>query len=444
MALMISVSGVRGLVGETLTPAVVLQFAQAHGTLLDGGRVAVARDSRPSGEMFAAAAMAGLIATGCSVTDIGIAMTPTLGRAIRDGEFKGGLMITASHNPGQWNGLKFLDHHGLAPDAEQVRRIREIRDGGGAMHLKDGFQPIHVDDGAGQRHAKAVLDAIEVDLAPLRDIRVVLDSINGAGCTHTPEFLAALGCDVVHVNGTPNGEFAHPPEPIAENVTDTCSAVCDTQAAVGFVQDPDADRLAIIDEHGRFIGEEYTLALAVESVLSRRKGVVATNLSTSRMIDDVAARHGVRVVRSPVGEAHVARALMAENGVIGGEGNGGVIDLRISPVRDSLSAMSQVLQLMAATGKTISELVAGLPAYAGIKEKITCPPQRAEAAIEAVARAFAGEKLNRSDGVRVDFAEGWVHLRASNTEPIVRIISEAKDADTARSLITRISEVARL
>ena len=444
MALMVSVSGVRGLVGETLTPAVALQFASAFGTVMDSGRVAIGRDTRPSGQMYAAAVTAGLLATGCAVTDCGVVMTPTLARAIRDGQFDGGMLLTASHNPGPWNGLKFLDNLGLAPNPERVARLNEIRGSGGYGFIKSGFPSLEYDDGAGARHVQAVLDAVEVDLAPLKGLTVVLDSVNGAGCVDSPDLLARMGCDVVHLNSEPTGEFAHPPEPIRENLAGICQTVPESQAAIGFVQDPDADRLALIDENGVFIGEEYTLALSALGVLARRPGPVSANLSTSRMIDDVAARFGVPVIRTPVGEAHVARGLLAANGVFGGEGNGGIIDPRISPVRDSLTGMSQVLQLVATTGKRISELVAELPKYVLIKQKSECPRERIEQAIEAAARTFAGEKMNRSDGVRIDFAAGWVHLRASNTEPIVRVMAEAADEDTAQKLIAKVRDAAGL
>lgn len=442
MALMVGVSGIRGIIGETLTPRVAAEFAQAYGTYLEGGRVALGRDTRPSGEMFAAAVTAGLIASGCEVTRLGVVMTPTIGRAIRDGGFDGGVMITASHNPSQWNGLKFLDNAGLAPSPEIAARIASIYDEG-RFHLeKSRFTPIADDDQAGERHAQAVLDALEVDLSALKGMRVVLDSVNGAGCADSPGFLAAMGCDVVHLNGEPTGVFAHTPEPIAENLTQLCEMVRETGAAVGFAQDPDADRLAIVDEHGRYIGEEYSLALATESVLSRRPGAVAANLSTSRMVDGVAERYGARVIRTPVGEANVARALLENDCVIGGEGNGGVIDPRITLVRDSLSTMSLVLQLAAQSGKQISELVDELPRYVMIKQKYECLRDRIQAAADAVARAFADEKVNRADGTRVDFAEGWVHIRASNTEPIVRIIAEAEDEATGDRLIARVREAA--
>ncbi len=442
MALMVSVSGVRGLVGETLSPTLVLEFAQAYGALLAGGRAVVARDSRPSGPMLAAAVSAGLIAAGCEVTDLGIAMTPTVGRAIRDGRYAGGVIITASHNPSPWNGLKFLDDQGLAPDPVRAAEIARIRAAGVGAGIKHGFRTLQRDDQAGERHVDAVLAAVEVDTAALRGMPVVLDSVNGAGCLDSPALLTSLGCRVTHINGEPTGDFAHPPEPLAENLTGLSDAVRHSGAVVGFAQDPDADRLAIVDENGRYIGEEYTLALAAWSVLSRRAGPVAANLSTSRLIDAIAARTAARVDRTPVGEAHVARALVASGGVMGGEGNGGVIDPRISLVRDSLSAMSLVLQLMCQTGKTISALVAELPALVMVKQKFECPRERIEAAVTAVAAAFAGERVNRADGVRIDFREGWVHLRASNTEPIIRIIAEGDGPAAVESLVARVRKAA--
>ncbi|MGD8450734.1 MAG: phosphoglucosamine mutase [Phycisphaerae bacterium] len=444
MALMVGISGVRGLVGETLTPAVALEFAQAYGTLLGGGRVVLARDSRPSGETFAHAAAAGLLATGCTVTELGIAMTPTVGRTIHAGGYDGGMSITASHNPIAWNGLKFFDNLGLAPDPERAHRIADIRTQGAYRFLKEDFPAITICEDAGEQHVDAVLDAVEVDLAPLRGSRVVLDSVNGAGCLHSPGLLATLGCEVVHINSEPTGRFAHPPEPLAENLSQLGQAVRDAGAVIGFAQDPDADRLAIVDENGTYIGEEFTLALAVQSVLSRRRGAVAANLSTSRMIDDVAARYGAQVLRTPVGEAHVARAVKAGNCVIGGEGNGGVIDPRICLVRDSLSAMSLVLQLMAATGRSISALVADLPHYATVKQKATCPRERIDEAVAAVAKAYAEHKPNTSDGVRVDLSDGWVHVRASNTEPIIRFFAEARDPQIAEKFVRNVREIAAL
>ena len=272
MALMVGVSGIRGIIGETLTPRVALEFAQSFGTYLGGGRVVLGRDTRPSGEMFAAAAAAGLVASGCEVTQLGVVMTPTIGRAICDGGYAGGMMITASHNPAQWNGLKFLNDRGVAPSPQEARQIAEIHEKARFRHVRERFGTISRDEEAGGRHVQAVLDAVEVDLRPLQGMRVVLDSVNGAGCAHSPGLLAGLGCELVHLNGEPSGVFAHTPEPIAENLTQLCEAVRKSGAAVGFAQDPDADRLAIVDERGAYIGEEYTLVLAAQAVLARRPG----------------------------------------------------------------------------------------------------------------------------------------------------------------------------
>ncbi|MFH1749021.1 MAG: phosphoglucosamine mutase [Planctomycetota bacterium] len=444
MALMVGISGVRGLVGETLTPALALEFARAYGTVLGGGRVVLGRDSRPSGEMYAAAVTAGLLSTGCEVTQLGLVMTPTVGRTIREGGYDGGMCITASHNPGQWNGLKFFDQQGAAPATASAQRIVATRNAGEFRQIKNGFNTIRTDAKAGQRHVQAVLDAVETDLKPLAGMTVVLDSVNGAGCLDSPALLEGFGCRLHQLNGTPTGEFAHPPEPVRENLTDLCEAVPKAGAAVGFAQDPDADRLAIVDETGRYIGEEYTLVLAAQAVLMNRPGPVATNLSTSRMLDDVAARYGAHVVRTPVGEAHVVQATLESGCVLGGEGNGGVIDPRICLVRDSLSGMSLVLQLLAATGKTISQLVADMPSYTSIKQKFPCPRARIATAVTAVTNAFAEYQPNTTDGVRVDLPQGWVHVRASNTEPIIRIIAEGTQPADAEKLVARVREITGL
>lgn len=441
--LMVSVSGVRGIVGESLTPTVALEFAQAYGTLLGGGRVVLARDTRPSGAMFEAAALAGLLAAGCTVTQLGIVMTPTVGRTIREGGFAGGLSVTASHNPREWNGLKFFDELGVAPDPDKARAIAAARSACAGC-CAAGPAVVQSDQRAGERHASAVVKAVEVDLAPIRGLKVVLDCVNGAGCLHTPAFLGLLGCEVLPLNSEPTGEFAHRPEPVKENLGELCAAVVEQGAVLGLAQDPDADRLALVDERGQYIGEEYTLALATWSVLSRRVGPVAANLSTSRMIDDLATRFGTTVLRTPVGESHVARAMQAHQCVIGGEGNGGVIDPRICYVRDSLSAISLVLQLMAATGKSLSALVADLPRYAMVKQKFDAPRERIDRAVAAVAAKYADAHPNTSDGVRVDLPEGWFHVRASNTEPIVRVIAEAATPEGAARLVELVHAAAGL
>jgi phosphomannomutase len=291
-------------------------------------------------------------------------------------------------------------------------------------------------------HVKRVLERVDVLGISTKRFKVVLDSVNGAGCVATATLLNKLGCQLVHLNGTPDGQFAHEPEPTAQNLTGLADEVRRQRAAVGFAQDPDADRVAIVDETGRYIGEEYSLALAAQLVLSKKPGgVTAANLSTSRMIDDIAAKFGGRVIRTPVGEANVVQAMLASGATIGGEGNGGVIDPRIVPGRDSLVGMAYVLQLMAATGKTVSQLVADLPRYEIVKTKFECRREDANRAVEAVKQAFASEKVDTQDGVRIDWDRAWVHARPSNTEPIMRIIAEAPDRAEAEK---RVAEVQRV
>ena len=267
-----------------------------------------------------------------------------------------------------------------------------------------------------------MLDRVDVLGISTKRYKVVLDSVNGAGCTATATLLSKLGCQLVHINATPDGKFPHSPEPTADNLTQLADEVKRQHALVGFAQDPDADRLAIIDEHGTYIGEEYSLALCAKWIFSKRQGcTAAANLSTSRMIDDVAAACGGRVLRTPVGEANVVQAMIKNDAVIGGEGNGGVIDPRIVPGRDSLVGMAYVLSLMAATGKSISQLVAEIPRYQIVKTKFECRREDANRAVEALKLEFASEKIDTQDGIRIDWPTAWVHARPSNTEPIMRI-----------------------
>jgi phosphomannomutase len=271
---------------------------------------------------------------------------------------------------------------------------------------------------------------------------VVLDSVNGAGCVSAATLLNKLGCQLVHMNAVPNGKFAHEPEPTEKNLTTLADEVRRQKASVGFAQDPDADRLAIVDENGTYIGEEYSLALAARWVLSKKKGAVAVaNLSSSRMLDDIAATYDGRVIRTAVGEANVIQAMLENNAVIGGEGNGGVIDPRIVPGRDSLVGMAYVLQLMTATGKSISQLVKDFPRYQIVKTKFECRREDADRAVAALKTKFVSEKVDTQDGIRIDWPDSWVHARPSNTEPIMRIIAEAPDRPSADQRIAVVREV---
>jgi len=450
---MIGVSGMRGTVGGTLTPPVVTRMAsafaawlyEAGGTPANGSRyrVVFGRDSRPSGAWVRDAAVAALAASGVEVVDLDIVTTPGVAMMVKHLSADAGMIATASHNPIQWNGLKTLNRDAVALPPEHANAVKKLYDESASRYarVQDLVQPTKNTE-THALHIKRVMERVDVLGVSSKRFKVVLDSVNGAGCVATATLLNKLGCQLIHLNGTPNGQFAHEPEPTAQNLTGLADEVRRQRAAVGFAQDPDADRVAIVDENATYIGEEYSLALAAQLVLSKKQGAVAAaNLSTSRMIDDIAAKFGGRVLRTPVGEANVVQAMLAGGATIGGEGNGGVIDPRIVPGRDSLVGMAYVLQLMASTGKTVSQLVAELPRYEIVKTKFECRREDANRAVEAVKKAFASEKVDTQDGVRIDWDRAWVHARPSNTEPIMRIIAEAPDRAEAER---RVAEVQRV
>ncbi len=450
--LMVSVSGVRGTVGGTLTPLVACEFGCAFATMLGGtcptgGKtVAIGRDTRLSGPMVSQAVTAGLLACGVDVVELGVATTPGIALMTKLLKADGGVVVTASHNPAEYNGIKFLQPTGTGLTAAAAERLAAAwrakqftfadADHQGSRRRQGNTHGLHID---------TVCEVLDCTRIAAQRFKVVLDSVNGAGCVVSPMLLGRLGCEVRHLNGEATGVFAHPPEPVEANLADLCAEVRKHKAAIGFAQDADADRLAIVDETGRFIGEEYTLALAAMFVLRHRKGKLATNLATSRMIDDVAAAAGCDVVRAPTGEANVVEAMAREGCIFGGEGGGGVIEPRVVPVRNSLVGMSYVLQLMAETGKTVSQLVAEIPRYVMIKTKLPCPPGAAEQVIAKVRREFtgrAGAGFNDADGLRVELPDGWLSVRASNTEPIMRIMAEGADERTARGLVDQAQRLA--
>lgn len=447
--LIISVSGLRGIIGENLDAAIAAQYGCAFGTYLKSSipkdkklSVCIGRDSRPSGQMLLSAVASGLCSAGIDVVDIGLAATPTVGVALTSMGFDGGIVITASHNPIPYNGVKLLLADGVAPEPEAAAKIRQI-------FIDKAFEPVgSVDcgkiaccDNANQLHIDKILKIIDVDIIASKKFKVVLDSVNGAGFPAAKILLEKLGCEIVAVNNEPTGLFAHTPEPTKDNLKELCDIVKQNNADIGFAQDPDADRLAIIDENGTYIGEEYTLALAAKHIFKDRTGSAAANLSTSRMIDDIAKQTNCTVIRTPVGEANVAKAMLDNNCIIGGEGNGGVIDLRVGPVRDSFVAMGLILELMATEDKQVSSLVGEIPAYYMFKDKFKADPSQAQALIEQVKSKFSNAEINTSDGCRIDLADGWLHIRASNTEPVMRIIVEAADKATADKYIEAVSKI---
>jgi len=441
--LMLSVSGARGIVGETMTAEVARAYADAFASFLHDklGRLpslCIARDSRPSGPALQTSAAESFVTCGCKVTDLGVVATPTAAVMINSLQTDGGLIVTASHNPTPWNGLKCLDGDGLAPSKEDAEEIIRRFHANTALPKTDGGTLV-CDARGHDTHIAKLLGVIDPQPIGKKQFRVVLDSINGAGCAAGYKLLELLGCQILHLNGKPTGEFAHAPEPKKENLTGLCDAVVEFDADVGFAQDPDADRLAIVDETGFYFGEEYTLALAAMRWLQEHpNSSTATNLSTSRMIDDIANSYGCKTWRASVGEANVANAMKKHGCVIGGEGNGGVIFPKVCWVRDSLAGMALTLDLMQLRGEKLSTIIEGIQSYEMVKRTIVLDNlggiPAVEKEIERLKLEYQNEQIDETDGLRIDFNDGWLHVRPSNTEPIARVIAEAMDSSTANKL----------
>jgi phosphomannomutase len=435
LTLKISISGVRGVVGDSLTPALLTRFAQAFGTYVGPGRIVIGRDTRPSGEMVRHAVVAGLLSAGARIVDLGVCPVPTVQLMVRHLGALGGMAITASHNPPEWNALKFIGSGGLFLSGARGRELLDIYHQGEYAKVPGaGMRPVESMPLALDLHVAAILKT----LGPLprtgRRLRVALDCCNGAGSIVTPRLIEALGADVIPIHVTPDGSFPRPAEPLPANLGALCAAVTGGRADIGFAQDMDADRLAVVSERGEPIGEERTLVLAMQQVLARHPGTVVTNVATTRAVDDVAARFGCRVVRTRVGEANVTEGMQRVGAVIGGEGNGGVIYPRVNYARDSLVGIALILHLVADTGRTVSELVGALPAYEMVKIQAACPSQRVGEILRRVQREYASAILDARDGIKVASADGWFIVRGSNTEPIVRVVAEAGSEEAARRL----------
>jgi phosphomannomutase len=436
--LMISVSGIRGRVGEGLTPELVSSYAAGFGAWARG-TIVIGRDSRVSGPMFHRAVIAALQSVGCDVIDVGLAPTPTIQLAVEHHHAAGGLAITASHNPIEWNALKFIAPSGLFLSAAEGAEMRDATTRGIPRATWDCLGRVSSDDEAIARHIEAILALPYIDVPAIRRraFHVALDCVRGAGATIMPALLERLGCRVDAINLETDGRFPHPPEPIAENLHDLERLVRATRADIGFAVDPDVDRLALVDETGSAIGEDYTLALAAGAVLRRQKGPVVTNLSTSRVVDDAAALAGVEVIRAPVGEVNVAIRMRDEHSPVGGEGNGGVIVKDLHLGRDAPAGAALVLQLLLDENQPLTRIVSRRPRYAIVKDKLDRPAGSLDSAYASLRTAFAGAGVDTADGIRFAWGDRWVHVRPSGTEPVVRVIAEAPTEAMARDLVER-------
>jgi phosphomannomutase len=441
--LMVSVSGVRGKVGEGLTPEVVAHFAAAFGAWASSqGKsrtVVVGRDSRVSGPMFQRVVLSALQSVGVTVIDIGLTTTPSCQLAVEYHHAAGGLMISASHNPIEWNALKMIGSTGLFLDAQQGAAMRALMEVGPARVTWDKLGAIEIDDLAIARHIDRVLALpfIDVEKIRRRRFKVALDTCRGAGAAVMPQLLDRLGCVVTAINLAPDGRFPHPPEPIPENLRDLEQLVLSAKADIGLAVDPDVDRLALVSEEGRAIGEDYTLALAAKLVLRHRKGPIVINLSTSQVVDDVAKAAGAPLIRAPVGEVNVATRMRTERAAIGGEGNGGVILAELHLGRDAPLGAAIILQLLVEEGRQLSAIVRDHPSYVIVKDKLDRPDASLDTVYDALRRAFPGAEADTQDGLRLAWPDRWVHVRPSGTEPIVRVIAEAPTAADARELVAR-------
>ena len=436
-----SVSGIRGIVGDTFTPELIVKVGSAFAEYTSHGTVVVGRDSRITGETASMCLSSALIMAGCNVVDVGIVPTPTVQIMVEELKADGGIILSASHNPIEWNAFKLVDRTGTFLNEEQVKRFFSILDGESHFVAWDKFgslikpqiNPFHV-------HIDKVLDVVDTQAIKNKRFSVALDSVDGAGSLITQEMLNKLKCKIFPVFCTITGTFPRVAEPLAENLTELSRSVQMQYTDIGFAQDPDADRLAIVDERGNAVGEECTIALVTEHLLSKKKGRVVVNLSTSKMAEDIAAKYKCEFMRTKVGEINVADEMRKNGARIGGEGNGGVISPEVHLGRDSLVGIAYILEMMAVRQKSISELVAELPQYVMRKGKVSFNPESLPAIMKNVKLQYKNERISDIDGVRIDFDKdenfcgGWVHLRASNTEPVFRIITEGKTAAQADAI----------
>lgn len=447
MALMISVSGIRGIFGTDLTPENLARFTAAYGTWLKGGTVVLGRDSRVTGQICEDIVAATLASVGCDVIKVGIVPTPTVAMGVLRHNADGGIIISASHNPAQWNALKLLNGTSEFMTAEQGKEMIAIADSGEFSYQQyDGIGSIREDNDLLDYHIQKILDLPFIDAEKVKsaNLSVAVDAVNGAGSVGVPLLLEKLGISSINkIHCIPNGLFPHNPEPLPEHLTEICDLVKETTSDIGVVTDPDADRLALVDSNGDLFGEEYSQATVFDFMLSKKSGASATNLSSSRVVDDIAARYGEKCYRSAVGEINVVKKMQEVDAVVGGEGSGGIIIPDLHYGRDALVGIACVLQHLAEKEMSSADLRASYPSYFMSKSKIQLDElgKDADEVLETVKNHYSQLNPNTIDGVKVDFEEGWIHLRKSNTEPIIRIYSEGKSPEAAKAFAKKVTDL---
>jgi phosphomannomutase len=437
-SLKIGISGVRGVVGETFTPELAVAFAQAFGTYLDSGRILVCRDTRTSGAMVHAAVLSGLLAAGCEVVDLDICPTPSLQLAVSWLEAEGGISITAGHNPEPWNALKFIRKDGLYLNATQADELLDIYHQAEFAKATWRDIPVSVErNDAIAHHLDTLTRAFDVETIRRRRLTVAVDCCNSSCALLSPRWLDALGCNVLAVNDDPTAPFPHAPEPGQQTMAQLRAVTLAGRADVGFAHDADGERLGLVTETGEMLSEEATLCIAAEIQLKQKVGAVVTNISTSMCVERVAARHGARVVRTPVGQAYVSEAMIETGAVVGGEGSGGVIVPRVQWTHDSAAAVGLILEHMARTGEPLSALAAALPRFHMLKHNMAVEPDRIHSFLQRMRDELEREKIayDETDGIKVSWPDGWAHVRVSNTESMLRTIAEAETPARARELL---------
>ncbi len=435
--LKISISGVRGIIGEGLNGQMVLNLAAAFGQSLNGGPVIVGRDARPTGPQMRLAVLAGLAFSGNDAIDIGLAPTPTVGLMVNQLGAAGGIQISASHNPVQWNALKFFNREGFFLNQEDFERFMAFYEKGDFGNATwDRLGKVTERDDAIDIHIDRVLNFVDVEVCRSRKLKVVVDGCRSVGGLILPPLLAKLGCEVIRLDCEADGQFTRPLEPTPAHLGALCAKVKETGAEVGFAADPDADRLAMVSEKGEPLGEDFSLALAADYIAGKTGSDIVTNLSTTMALDDIARKHGVKLYRTKVGEAHVVEGILKHGVKIGGEGNGGVIVPEVHPGRDAATGVAVICELLATKGKgkTISEVASEIPLYHIVKDKVPAREHEEGPIAEALCEKFGEPVFDRTEGLKLIWPDAWVHLRPSNTEPIIRIIAEAKSPEKAKEI----------